>query len=88
MNYTKYENEIEQGLKEVYGGNFKAKINQQYNSLMIHFDNKDLKENTKFSIISSTQIPLTISSCNFFILALIFCVLQASKTCSSLSEYI
>lgn len=49
MSYTKYENEIEQGLKGVYGGNFKAKINQQYNSLVIYFDNKDLKENTKFS---------------------------------------
>ena len=50
MNYSKYENEIEQGLKELYGGNFKAKINSEYNSLMIYFNNKDLKEKTKFSL--------------------------------------
>jgi hypothetical protein len=49
MNYTKYENEIEQGLKETYRGKFKAKINPEFNSLMIYFDKEDLKENTKFS---------------------------------------
>ncbi|WP_252251166.1 hypothetical protein [Clostridium sp. VAP52] len=50
MDYTKYENEIEQGLKEVYKGNFKAKINSEYSSLLIYFDNKELKEKTNFSL--------------------------------------
>ena len=50
MNYKKYEDEIEQGLKEIYEGNFKATIKPEYNSLMIYFDNKDLKEETKFSL--------------------------------------
>ena len=50
MNYSKYENEIEQGLKETYGGKFKAKINPEFNSLMIYFDNRELNKNTKFSL--------------------------------------
>ncbi|WP_252225294.1 MULTISPECIES: hypothetical protein [unclassified Clostridium] len=50
MNYTKYENEIEQKLKKVYGGNFKAKINDEYSSLLIYFDNEKLKEKTNFSL--------------------------------------